>query len=89
VLTVSWDGTARVWEVRSKSTLAELRGHSGGVNSGAFSSDGKSIITGSDDHTARIQTHEIHSIEDLLKIASKRTTRELTPEELQLYALRS
>jgi len=54
VVTASGDGSARVWEARSGLQLAELREHTGDVNSAAFSPDGKFIVTASVDHTARI-----------------------------------
>ena len=54
VVTASGDGSARVWEARSGTQLAELREHTGDVNSAAFSPDGKFIVTAGQDHTARI-----------------------------------
>jgi WD40 repeat protein len=54
VVTACGDGSARVWEARSGKQLAELREHTGDVNSAAFSPDGQFIVTTSVDHTARI-----------------------------------
>ena len=54
VVTVSWDGTARVWEANTGQSVAELRGHTNNVRSAAFSPDGKFVVTASDDDTARV-----------------------------------
>ncbi len=50
----SWDGTAKVWDIASGATLLTLAGHRGSVNSAAYSPDGATIVTGSDDGTVRI-----------------------------------
>jgi WD40 repeat protein len=63
VVTASTDNTARVWDAESGLLLVSLAGHtcvasqSGpgcAVNSAVFSPDGTRIVTGGDDHTARI-----------------------------------
>src|SRR5262249_52771755 len=64
IVTHSSDKTARVFEVGTGKTIAELRGHgrdlaskqrnAGGVTSASFSSDGKLIVTASTDKTARV-----------------------------------
>ena len=54
VVTASADGTARLWETATGTTLAVLRGHADAVNSAAFSPDGRLIVTASSDRTARI-----------------------------------
>ena len=54
VVTASWDGTARIWDVASGRELQRFTGHTGGMNSAAFSPDGHSVVTGSLDRTARI-----------------------------------
>jgi WD40 repeat protein len=46
------DNTARIWNVGAELPTGNLLGHSGGINSAVFSSDGKLIVTASDDHTA-------------------------------------
>lgn len=67
MVTASSDGTARVWDVATGQTLAELRGHGvtltveasspevlDDVNIARFSPDGQRIVTASNDRTARI-----------------------------------
>ncbi len=50
----SWDNTIKLWDIGSQSELATLRGHSGGVNSVAFSADGKYLASGSSDKTVKL-----------------------------------
>jgi WD40 repeat protein len=47
------DGTARVWEARSGKELARVE-HDSWVRAVAFSGDGKTVVSGSWDHTARV-----------------------------------
>jgi len=54
VVTASWDGTARVWEVASGRTLQVFRGDTRWMSSAAFSPDGRHAVTTSNDHTTRI-----------------------------------
>jgi eukaryotic-like serine/threonine-protein kinase len=54
IVTVSMDGTARVWDANTGASLAELNGHTSLVTSAAFSPDGTRIVTASMDGTARV-----------------------------------
>lgn len=54
VVSGSHDGTARVWDPWSGDCAAVLEGHSGRLNAVVTSSDGTTIITCSDDNTARV-----------------------------------
>ena len=54
LLSASTDKTARIWETSSGKLLQTLAGHSSGVNSVAFSSDGRRAVTGSFDTTAKL-----------------------------------
>ncbi|MCA9718934.1 MAG: hypothetical protein KC468_29975, partial [Myxococcales bacterium] len=46
--------TARLWDARTGEQQGQFVGHSGAVNSAAFSLDGERVVTASDDHTARV-----------------------------------
>jgi WD40 repeat protein len=75
-----------VWDVASGRPPAELRGHAGAVNAAAFSPDGRLIATGGDDGAARIYQRSIKiTVDDLLRQARDRVTRELTREERAKY----
>ena len=50
----SFDGTARIWDLASGRELVTLKGHSAEIRSVAYSPDGRQIVTGSYDHTARV-----------------------------------
>jgi len=43
-----------MWDAVSEASLAELTGHTGSVNSAAFSPDGTRIVTASYDQPARV-----------------------------------
>jgi WD40 repeat protein len=48
IVTASYDGTVRIWDVESSEELHTLKAHSGhsaGVNSAVFSPDGKKVVT--------------------------------------------
>jgi WD40 repeat protein len=46
--------TVRLWDTVTGAALQTLKGHSGWVTSIAFSSDGKQIVSGSDDEMVRL-----------------------------------
>lgn len=53
LISTSADNSARLWQLPPPN-IVELRGHSAKVFSASYSRDGKLIITGSDDRTARV-----------------------------------
>lgn len=100
VVTASQDATAHVWsfapDEKTPGALlsgAELRGHTGWVRTAVYSPDSKSIVTASADGTARVwdlgdtaERIQKMSVPDLIDLARKRVTRELTPEERSKFA---
>ncbi len=65
IVTASWDNSARIWDAQSGKALLKLmaadqqaagmeKGHTGFVNSAVFSPDGQTVLTGSDDGTAKL-----------------------------------
>ena len=54
IVTGSYDGTARTWEVATGRPLVTFAGHDGAVYGVAFSPDGTRIATASRDETARV-----------------------------------
>ncbi len=54
VLTGSRDYSARLWDMRTGTTVRTFAGHKGALLSVAFSPDGKTILTASEDATARL-----------------------------------
>lgn len=53
VITVSTDGTARVWDMEIGDCVLLLAGHSGPLTDVAASADGALLLTGAADGTAR------------------------------------
>jgi len=51
---IGGDNTLKVWDANNGSELMTLRGHEGGVNSVAFSPDGKRIVSGSGDRNLKV-----------------------------------
>ncbi|KAF8802699.1 WD40 repeat-like protein [Phlegmacium glaucopus] len=54
IVSASSDNTARIWNIATGECEAELKGHSGWVNSAVFSPDSMYIVSASSDNTARI-----------------------------------
>lgn len=50
----SVDKTIRLWDVRSAQCLQTWKGHSDAVLTFSVSTDGGTIVTGSDDHTSLV-----------------------------------
>src|SRR5262249_22783816 len=56
------DTTVRLWDVTSHSVIATLTGHTSGVHSVAFSPDGHTLATASNDTTVRLWDVTSHSV---------------------------
>jgi WD40 repeat protein len=54
VVTGGYDRGIQLWDAGSKTRLAELRDHAGDVNSVAFSPDGKTLASGSNDRSVKL-----------------------------------
>jgi len=54
ILSGSFDGTARLWDVETRREVKQFRGHTGLVSSVSFSADGRLILTASYDKTLKI-----------------------------------
>ncbi|MGO1077255.1 nSTAND1 domain-containing NTPase [Inquilinus sp. CA228] len=54
IVTASEDGTARIWDARTRQVLHDLVGHKSGILGAAFSADSHRVVTASSDKTARI-----------------------------------
>lgn len=82
---VSWDQTAKVWDVSSGRELVTLRGHTGRLHGVTFSPDGKRLATAGGDGIVQIYALDV---QELLRLARSRVTRHpptLTPEECKRY----
>ena len=82
--TASQDNTARLWDISDPhhpTTLSTLTGHTGTVNSVAFSPDGHTLATASYDHTARLWETNVERV--AARICS--TTPTITTSEWDRY----
>jgi WD40 repeat protein len=70
------------WEASTGRRVASWRGHKNEVNSVAFSSDGKFLLTASQDHTARLIPRFLFApLDELLDYVRMHPSRTLTTEE--------
>jgi len=61
------DKTVRIWDIKRRNQVKELKGHFNNVNSVSFSSDGNRVVSGSDDRTIRIWDAETGEEQEELK----------------------
>jgi len=86
IATAGSENTVKVWDTRTGKQISELLGHARKINKLLFSPDGKFIATASNDGTARIYPREMFMpLEENLKVANSRLTRDLTPDEKKKY----
>jgi WD40 repeat protein len=82
IVTGGADQTVRVWDSDTGEPLGILRPHAGIVNSVAFSPDGRSILTAGSDARAKIvRCATCLPIDELVALAERRVTRDLTAVE--------
>ena len=77
-----FDGTARLFDPSSGTELLVLRAHDRLTSAIAFSADGRWLATGSPDGIARVWTLDL---DELIRIAHREVTRELTDDECRQY----
>ena len=58
IVTASLDGTARLWDFKSRGEVRRFEGHSGWVHSAVFSPDGLSVVSAGGDRSARVWSIE-------------------------------
>ena len=78
--------TARLWDAATGAAVATLEGHKGFVVAVAFSPDGKRVLTGSEDNTAR-QWEIFPSAQALVEKVEASIPRCLTPDERKQFHL--
>lgn len=80
--TASGDGTVKLWDSNTGEELLTLLGHAGRVFSLAISPDGSWLATAGQDGISRVY---LLNLEELVKLARSRLTRQLTTEECHKY----
>jgi len=82
VATASTDGTVRLWNPRTGRQELVLRGHDGVVWDLAFSPDGSKLASAGHEGIVRVWALEL---DDLVGIAKRNVTRDLTAAECRQY----
>jgi WD40 repeat protein len=83
ILTASWDGTLRLWDVGGY-PLAVLEGHTDWVNTAVFAPGGNRILTASQDGTARLWPY-YGTLKDIITEAKRRIMLILSDSECLEY----
>jgi len=85
IVTTDEKGTGRIWEVATGTTLTILRGLPEIVSEVSFSPDNKKIFVASNDTVQMYDCEICGSMPELIALAGKQVTRELTTPERQQY----
>lgn len=78
IVTTSYDGTAKIWDAQTGGLRTTLIGEQGFLIGASFRADGRTLVVA--DLTGNVRQYLV-DINDLLKLARCRVTRELTVEE--------
>lgn len=84
-----WNESARIWDVRTGKLKFVLRGHSEAVESAVFSPDGRVILTGSGDNSARIWSAQDGSRIEVIPAQQQREALLVPRPGLRLSDVRS
>lgn len=80
------DGTMFLWNLPDEELISTLHGSGVSVNSVTISPDGRFLAAGDEDGLVRIY---LAQSDELIQFAASRTTRPLTDNECQQYAIQS
>jgi tetratricopeptide (TPR) repeat protein len=74
ILSTSWDGTSRIWDSRTGTSLATLKGHEGALIAGVWSPDGSRIVTAGSDNSIRVWESQLENAVPMWHGIDKRST---------------
>jgi len=74
ILSTSWDGTSRIWDSRTGTSLATLKGHEGALIAGVWSPDGSRIATAGSDNSIRVWESQLENAVPMWHGIDKRST---------------
>ena len=86
-IVIAYDRNAQIWNSETGAAIAALQGHTGHINSVAFSHDDRRIVTGGDDDTVRLWDSETGK--EVLTLTGGRgriSTVEFSRDDLRLVA---
>lgn len=79
IVTSSYDGTARIWNVSNGAEVTVLKGHQGVVEKAEFSPDGSRVVTAARDGTARVWDAASGNLAFVLQPVGKLPTATFSP----------